>query len=457
MIKRRVSRRDFLSLSGVTAAGAILAACGPPPAAGTASDEGDMPAAEGYTVVYTYPHPDTNMLGGNQRLILERYDSVVPGTDIQVELKTGYEMSRVQADLAAGTAPDLFWAGYGSVIKAIEEGLIVNQQDYMEASGVDFDDFVDGIEAIYAPKTVGGYFWGMPYEQVVVLFAYNVAALEDSGMDPPPKDWTWNDVIEWSVAVTRDKSGKRPNEDGFNANEVDIWGVALWQYFGIQEYLPWTAGQQYVDETGTKATINNDGVGDSLQFLRDLYAAGGATEKPPEKGLASGKVVFQEVGNWGLLDFEMQIGEGGLGALYTPSHPVHRITATPWYDKELWMPVQDDKDREAAAYQFSEWWALGDPYLEFCLETGYFPFTKSHFADQRWLDAVEGKEFMQIAAEMPAYATNTRFWALFKGAPEAQKAMNELWDLAVHTDQELGELMAAAETEVQRIIDKYNS
>ena len=448
MIKRRVSRRDFLSLSGVTAAGAILAACGPAPAPGAASDEGDMPAAEGYTVVYTYPHPDTNMLGGNQRLILERYDSVIPGTDIQVELKTGYEMTRVQADLAAGTAPDLFWAGYGSVIKAIEEGLIVNQQDYMEASGVDFDDFVDGIEAIYAPKTVGGYFWGMPYEQVVVLFAYNVAALEDSGMDPPPKDWTWDDVIEWSVAVTR---------DSFNANEVDIWGVALWQAFGIQEYLPWTAGQQYVDETGTKATINNDGVRDSLQFLRDLYAAGGATEKPPEKGLASGKVVFQEVGNWGLLDFEMQIGEGGLGALYTPSHPVHRITATPWYDKELWMPVQDDKDREAAAYQFSEWWALGDPYLEFCLETGYFPFTKSHFNDQRWLDAVEGKEFMQIAAEMPAYATNTRFWALFKGAQEAQKAMNELWDLAVHTDQELGELMAAAETEVQRIIDKYNS
>ena len=259
-----------------------------------------------------------------------------------------------------------------------------------------------------------------------MLFAYNVAALEDSGMEPPPKDWTWDDVIEWGVAVTRDVNGKRPNEDGFDANEVDIWGVAYWQHFAIQEYLPWTAGQLYVDETGTKATIDNDGVRDSLQYLRDAYASGAATEKPPEKGLASGKVVFQEVGNWGLLDFEMQIGEGGLGALYTPSHPVHRITATPWYDKELWMPVQDDKDREAAAYQFSEWWALGDPYLEFCLETGYFPFTKSHFADQRWLDAVEGKEFMQIAAEMPAYATNTRFWALFKGAQEAQQSMYEL-------------------------------
>lgn len=163
MIKRTVSRRDFLALSGATAAGAALAACGPAAAPASESDGGDMPAAEGYSIVYTYPHPDTNMLGGNQRLILERYDSMVPGTDVQVELKTGYEMSRVQADLAAGTAPDLFWAGYTSVIQAIDEGLIVNQQEYMEAAGVDFDDFVDGIEAIYAPPTVGGYFWGMPY------------------------------------------------------------------------------------------------------------------------------------------------------------------------------------------------------------------------------------------------------------------------------------------------------
>lgn len=456
MSRRKVSRRDFLAASGAATAGALLAACGPAAAPAAESDSGDMPAAEGYSIVYTYPHPDTNMLGGNQRLILERYDSMVPGTEVQVELKTGYEMSRVQADLAAGTAPDLFWAGYTSVIQAIDEGLIVNQQDYMEASGVDFDDFVDGIEAIYAPPTVGGHFWGMPYEQVVVLFAYNVAALEESGMEPPPKDWTWDDVIEWGVNVTRDVNGKRPNEDGFDPNEVDIWGVAYWQHFAIQEYLPWTAGQLYVDETRTKATINNDGVRDSLQYLRDAYASGSATEKPPEKGLVSGKVVFQEVGNWGLLDFEKQIGEGGLGALYTPSHPVHQITATPWYDKELWMPVQDDKNREAAAYEFSEWWALGDPYLEFCLETGYFPFTKSHFADQRWLDAIEGKEFMEIAGEMPAYATNTRFWALFKGAQEAQQSMYELWDLAVHTDEDLEVLMAAAEAEVQRIIDKYN-
>ena len=59
---------------------------------------------------------------------------------------------------------------------------------------------------------------------------------------------------------------------------------------------------------------------------------------------------------------------------------------------------------------------------------------------------------------MPAYATNTRFWALVQrraGGPAIQ--CMSLWDLAVHSDQDLGELMAAAEAEVQRIIDKYNT
>ena len=51
------------------------------------------------------------MLGSNQQLILGRYDSKVPGTDIQVDLKTGNEHSRVQAVLAAGTAPHRFWTG----------------------------------------------------------------------------------------------------------------------------------------------------------------------------------------------------------------------------------------------------------------------------------------------------------------------------------------------------------
>ena len=53
MIKRRVSRRDFLSLSGVTAPDAIPAAGAPTLDLGAATYEDKMPPAEDYSMVYT--------------------------------------------------------------------------------------------------------------------------------------------------------------------------------------------------------------------------------------------------------------------------------------------------------------------------------------------------------------------------------------------------------------------
>ena len=73
MFKRSASRRDFLTLSGATAAGAVLAACGTAPAPGAASAEDEMPAAEGYTVRIYLSAPLTPTCSAeNQRLILER-------------------------------------------------------------------------------------------------------------------------------------------------------------------------------------------------------------------------------------------------------------------------------------------------------------------------------------------------------------------------------------------------
>jgi len=460
VVKRSVSRREFLKMAGVVTAGAALAACAPAatpteaPAAATEAPAAEAPEPEAVTIVYGYHHTDADMLGHNQRLLLEKYDYKVPDTNIKVDLQLGYEISRAQADLAAGTATDVFWAGYQGLQEAIEEGLLTNVQDYMEAAGVNFDDFVDGIEMIYAPDILGGKFWGMPYEQVVVVWAYNPKVFEEAGLDMPPKNWTWNDAITIGTQVTRDKNGKHPDDPDFDINEVEVWGLGPWQAFGIQEYLPWTAGVNYVDETGTKATINNQGFYDSLQWLRDIYNTYHvATEKQPEKGLVTGALAIQETGNWALIDFWKQMGD--VGCLYCPVHPVVKENATPWYDKELWIPAQEDKAREKAAYQFTEWWALGEPYLEYCLETGYFPFTKHHAADQRWKDAVKDKEFMQVAMEMPAFATRTRFWALFRGSDEAEKTMSELWDAAVHTEEDIWQLLERAEAEVQRIMDKY--
>ena len=458
--KSKLSRREFLQMAGVATAGAALAACAPPatpteaPAAATEKPAAEAPAEEFITVVYAYIHAEADLLGQQQRRLGDVYDYTVPGTNVKFDVQLGYEYERTIAELAAGTPPDVFWADYPIVAEAIEEGLMACVQDYMEAEGFDFDDFIEGLEQIYAPEIFGGKYWGIPYEQVVVCWAYNRTVFEEAGVEEPPKDWTWQDAIEIGTQVTRDKNGRHPDDPDFDINEVEVWALGPWQAFVIQEYLPYTAGGQYIDETGTKATINNQAFYDSLQWLRDIYHTYHiATEKQPEKGLITGQVAIQETGNWSLIDFGKYMD---VGCLYCPAHPVEKMHATPWFDKELWIPQQEDKARVEAAYKFASWWAFGDPYLEFCLETGYFPFLKSHFEDPRWVKAIEDKPYVHVALEMPAHST-PRFWSLFRGATEAQKAMNDLWDFAVHTEDDIWDLLETAEAEVQRIIDKHRT
>lgn len=450
-----VSRRDFLRLAGAATAGAALAACAPaapPAAAPAAAESAPQKSEEPITVRYGYYHTEADMLGLNQKKLLEKNNYTVPGTNVKVELLLGYETDRAMADLAAGTAADVFWAGYGAnIIEAIHEGLMVCAEDMMHSAGFDFSNFVDGLEAIYKPTILDSKMWGVPYEQVVVVWAYNPKVFKDAGVEPPKKDWTWQDAIDVGLQVTKDKAGKHPNEPGFNINEVDVWALGPWQAWGIQEYLPYTAGGSYIDKTGTKATINTDAFYETLQWLRDIYQKHQvATAKQPEKGLFTGKLAIQETGNWALIDFSKNMEE--VGCLYCPVHPVQKVNATPWYDKELWIPAQKDGAKVEAAYKFASWWAF-DAYLDFAIETGYFPFLKSDFKNPKWINVVKDKPYMQVAMEMPAFA-KPRFWSLFPGAAEAEKTLSELWDTAVYTQDDIKAAMAKAEAEVQRIMDK---
>jgi multiple sugar transport system substrate-binding protein len=453
--KSTLSRRGFLKLAGMTAAGAVLAACTPtatstPKAQATATAKGAAVPATGQaiTIVYRYLHPEGSQLGEATKRHLQRINNQVPGTNVKVNLEVGIAWDRTFADLAAGTPPDCFWAAYDTsgIVKGIDEGLFVCAEDWLALKGFDFKDFAPGMKDVY---TVKGKVWGMPNEQVVVLWATNPKVFKEAGVDPK-KDWTWDDVIEYGQRITKDKAGKHPNEAGFNLNEVAVWALQPWQAWVIQEYLPYTAGGQYVDDTRTKAMINSDSFVATLQFLRDIYQKYHiATMSPPDKGLFTGAIAAQETGNWALIDFKKSMDE--VGCLYTPVHPGKKIQATPFFDKELWVPKQKDTARIEAANQFAHWFM--ESYIDFAIDTGYAPFLNSQLNGAKWQEVLKKYPFMVTAMEGSAFA-KPRFWSLFDGAVEAQQPLNEMWDAAVNSEKDIKQLVADCNAEVQRIIDK---
>jgi ABC-type glycerol-3-phosphate transport system substrate-binding protein len=410
--------------------------------------------SEPITIRYRYYWADTTFLGGLQQEHIAKYDYKVPGTDITIDLELGIQFDRTMADLAAGTAPDVFWAQYstGGMPQGIEEGLFACAHDYAEADGFDFDDILDSLRQIYLPEVYGGKMWAVPYEQASFLWIANLELFDAAGIDPK-KEWTWEDLVSQGTRLTQDVGGLHPDEEGFVADDTDIWGVLPrfngWPAGG---YLPYSAGSAYVDATGSQATIDNPALLETLTWMRDLYQTHRiAPLSTVERGFYSGKVAVAEVGNWELVDLWREMP--GSECIYTPVHPTVGRTATHSFDKELWILSQEDKAVEQAAYTFASWFGF-EEYLDYAIDTGYIPFLKSHLADPQWASAVEAVPLLQTAMEMTAYVTPP-FWSLFRGASEAEAAMRELWSAVTQTDTPIEPLLATTNAEVQRVLEKY--
>ena len=450
MQAKRVSRREFLGAAAVGVAGAGLAAC--VPAAPAEEDVGAMP--EEITITYSFPIPEADYLGATQKALAEKHDFRVPDTNVVVDVQLGVASEAVDLAMSAGDPPDVFWHRYQqSTIDAINEGLYENAQELMEADGISLDIYADGPRDAYSPAVVDGKMWAFPYEVVIHLWAYNPVLFDEAGVEPPDKNWTWTDALEIGVQMTWDDEGRHPNEDGFNINEVEVWGMGPWFYFGGEEHYPRIAGGEYTNEDVSEITITGPPFTQTIDWFRELFRTPIAIEARPEKGLQTGRIAIYETGNWALLGLKQDMEE--LGAVYPPTHPDTNLMSTVLPDKELWIPKKEGGAQLDAAYKFAKWWSH-DMYIEYALETGYIPYLKRDLEDPRWLELIANNPFMQVAEEMVQYG-HARFWSLFPGAFEAWPVMHEMWSAISATDTPAEQLLEDAQTECQRIMDKYRA
>jgi multiple sugar transport system substrate-binding protein len=120
-----------------------------------------------------------------------------PGVTVElVEYEAGDDYdTQMIADLAAGTAPDVY------VLKNL-------QHFYTYQSGeqlVDVSDVVGGLD----PDTGGvdfyqidGANYAVPYRQDSWVLYYNLDLFDEAGVDAPDGSWTWDDYVDAAKAVT---------------------------------------------------------------------------------------------------------------------------------------------------------------------------------------------------------------------------------------------------------------
>jgi multiple sugar transport system substrate-binding protein len=235
MTTKKLSRREFLKLSGVAAAGAVLASCGKPtpeptvaptkaPDTGTTVEPTQAPPtkapASGNVVLMHRP-------GGNEWSEENAADFTAKYPDITVELVKD-DPTRLFAMLAAGAPPDLYRIQAPSIPQYLARNLIYDLTPYFEASSIlKMDDLASANDYYKAnsPLEIGsGNIYGMckDFSPDNTLFI-NTELYQQAGLSIPDdtKPLTYDEVYQNGKATLK-MDGDRVVNFGYSGN-IEWW------------------------------------------------------------------------------------------------------------------------------------------------------------------------------------------------------------------------------------------
>ncbi|MGQ9553626.1 MAG: ABC transporter substrate-binding protein [Anaerolineae bacterium] len=290
---KRLSRRGVLRLTGMTAAGAALAACGATPEPQVIKEvvtqvvekevtkivEG-TPQVVVETVVVretvvaepakTYEEGELTILlccsGPDEIAAKEefnkRFAEKRPGVTVSMEpMPAGQNyFEKLQTIIAAGTAPDIYdmWEGY--VQPYAKNGALMNLEPFMEKDTIlKRDDFWPGALASVTYE-------GSLYSCLIAIMPgpvslyYNKDLLDAAGVTYPTNNWTWDQMREAAKTLTIGAETGAPSQYGL---VFDLWFVP-WLYW------IWSNHGDVFNADETKCTATEPPAYEALQYWADI-------------------------------------------------------------------------------------------------------------------------------------------------------------------------------------------
>ncbi|CAG0931042.1 Cyclodextrin-binding protein [Thermoflexales bacterium] len=258
----------------------------------------------------------------------------------------------LKTEIAAGTAPDVFWIPGTDVADFATRGLILNLGE-MAAKTQDFDvnNFYAGpmYHLTYNPETDktgadSGALWGLPRDVSTFALYLNLDLLNEAGA-PDPRELAKEGKWDWGVFLAVAKQVRALGSDiyGYGAN-------AWWGPYGV-----WlnAAGGGFFNEDRTACALNTPESLKGLEFEKSLYKAGedvavpyGEDSEPPFR---AGKVAMFQNGRWATpgtrqVDFNWDVVELPNGPSGTPGNwlfwGAYAVNPKTPHPEEAWKLVQ---------------------------------------------------------------------------------------------------------------------
>lgn len=435
------------------------------PAAETASAEtGSSDAMKGNgdktinVFLYMQEHEKEIYKGLIEEFVAEHKDEI---KEVVFEVTTQDEYNtKMIANMTANDMPDVFYVGPAGVRSFVDNGYILPLDDYVDEETIGKTWGTTQSIYRYDGKNVGeGSLYALPKDLSCFAFAYNADLFDAAGLEyPDPENpYTYDEFLEVCKALTIDKDG-----DG----EIDQWGVANANQFGMTPYL-YSNGVQFLSDDMTKVNVaNNEPLKNALEFYTNLTLDGYTPSVDQDTALGGyqrwldGQIGFYACGTWDVAAFMDQatfpykwnlcgwpIGPDGDGRSHTwmgsVGYCVSKTTENPDLCAELIAKLSTDEDGQKAVSGITTGNSIQLPnisdlaYGEFldAVNEGKLPFPSNVRVIFGYF---EGDEHYAAALQETDYTYNSEWFTPFwSGVQNIQRGNISVEDFLTEVEPEM--------------------
>ncbi|SEE34777.1 multiple sugar transport system substrate-binding protein [Jiangella alba] len=288
-----LTRRRFLTATGMVGAGVVLSACGggsQSPGAEPAAGDGGASGYDGPEVDLAFWNGFTGGDGPVMQQLVDQFNGEHPNIAVKMTVMEWADYyQKVPTAVQSGNGPDVGIMHIDSLPTNAARNVIVPLDDVAEALDLKAGDFA---EVVWSAGEYDGQRFGIPLDVHPLGFFYNKTVLESAGLDPdnPPTDRT-----SYEAALETLKSA------GIQGHWMSphVFTGAL-----TAQALVWQFGGDLFNADGTEVTWAEDPAVEALTWAVDLvrngYSASDVGQDADAIALQNGQTAFNWNGIWNI-------------------------------------------------------------------------------------------------------------------------------------------------------------
>jgi ABC-type glycerol-3-phosphate transport system substrate-binding protein len=335
--------------------------------------------------------------GDNAKLheqMVQEFNAQHPHIQVEV-LYTGNQFvarDKLLASVAGSAAPDV------ALVDQFWPPLMVSTDTLVPLKHfVDPEEYLRDFSQVSKDTvTVNGEAWTMPFSLSNQILLYNKDKFREVGLDPEKPPTTWDELVEYASALTRDING-----DG----RTDEWGVNfttrsnMGSMYAFITFM-WQAGGELYSEDYSEAVFNNEAAVEAAQFWNELaHHHKVLTLSPPTDGFETGRIAMQYSSTSSIAATEKKV-DFDLGVAAVPGYK-NQVTGVGGSSLAIFKSTPA---RELAAWEFVHWMSSAENNLKWSMNTGYIPLRLSVQNSDIYQQYLANKPHMQVVLEQFDYA-----------------------------------------------------